>query len=149
MNLYIVTRNSDNVVVFRYTAEEPIEWVGFEFATHTHTAHAPPAPPPEPPAPVAARLVTRLAFRNRFTPAEKVAIELAGLDNPSAPIEQRALAATLRVNQQDVAVAQFIDLSREDTRMGVMQMEGLGLLGAGRALEILDAPIQPTEAFNG
>ena len=91
------------------------------------------------------RRLTKLAFRNRFTPAEKVALEIAGLDNPEAAMPARAQAAALRVNQADLAAATFVDLQRSDTRAGVQMLETAGLLAAGRAAEILDAPIQPEE----
>lgn len=91
--------------------------------------------------------VTRLAFRNRFTAAEKVALEMASLDNPAGTMEQRQQAAALRVYLADVATSSFVDLSRPDTRNGVLQLESLGLLAAGRALQILDDPILVTEAY--
>lgn len=93
----------------------------------------------------AGRRLTRLAFRNRFTPAEKAAIELAALDDPGAPIAQRQQAAALRANQADLAAATFVDLASADTRAGVQMLEAAGLIAEGRALEILDAPIQPEE----
>jgi hypothetical protein len=110
---------------------------------------APPeaAVPPAPDALPAARLVTRLAFRNRFTGAEKVAIEFASLDNPDAPAAQRQQAAALRVYQRDVESATFIDLDNVDTRAGVQMLEAAGLLAAGRAAEILDAPVAPGQAW--
>lgn len=89
--------------------------------------------------------ITRLAFRNRFTGGEKVAIEFACLDGPAAPMPQRLQAATLRANQADLAAATFVDLAREDTRAGVQMLEAAGLLAEGRALDILDAPILPEE----
>ena len=89
--------------------------------------------------------VTKLAFRNRFTQAEKVAMEIAGLDNPAAPMAQRAQSAALRANVADLAAATFIDLQRPDTRAGVQMLEAAGLLAPGRALVILDAPIQAEE----
>ena len=89
--------------------------------------------------------VTRLAFRNRFTSAEKVAIEFACLDDPAAPMPQRLQAAALRANQEDLAAATFVDLLRPDTRAGVQMLEAAGLLAEGRALEILDAQILPEE----
>ena len=89
--------------------------------------------------------VTRLAFRNRFTSSEKIAIEFACLDDPAAPMPQRLQSAALRANQADLAAATFVDLSREDTRAGVQMLETAGLLDEGRALEILDAPIQTDE----
>lgn len=89
--------------------------------------------------------ITRLAFRSRFTPAEKVALELASLDSPAATLAQRQQAAALRVNLADTAAAAFIDLSRLDTRAGVQMLESARLLAAGRALAILDAPVSPEE----
>ena len=89
--------------------------------------------------------ITRLAFRNRFTTAEKVALEIAGLDNPAASMPERAQAAALRANQADLAAATFVDLTRPDTRAGVQMLEAAGLLSPGRALEILDAPVTPLE----
>ena len=89
--------------------------------------------------------ITKLAFRNRFTSPEKVAIELAALADPAAPMPQRQQAAALRANQADLAAATFVDLARPDTRAGVQVLEAAGLLAEGRALEILDAPIQSEE----
>ena len=89
--------------------------------------------------------ITRLAFRNRFTQAEKVALELASLDNPAATMAQRQQAAAIRVYLADVAASAFIDLERADTRSGVQSLEVAGLLAAGRALQILDAPIDDHE----
>ena len=89
--------------------------------------------------------ITKLAFRNRFTQAEKVTMEIAALDNPAATMPQRQQAAALRANLADTAAATFIDLQRADTRAGVLSLEAAGLLAAGRALEILDTPVQPEE----
>lgn len=89
--------------------------------------------------------ITKLAFRNRFTQGEKVAIEIAQLDNTAASMPARAQAAALRASQGDLLVASFIDLQRPDTRDGVHILETAGLLASGRALEILDAPIRPSE----
>jgi hypothetical protein len=89
--------------------------------------------------------VTRLSFRNRFTQAEKVALELAALDDPAATMAQRQQAAAIRVHLADVAASTFIDLGRADTRAGVQALEAGGLIGVGRALEILDAPVEAHE----
>lgn len=91
------------------------------------------------------RRITRLAFRNRFTTAEKVTLEIAALDIPSAPMSARAQAAALRANHADLAAATFVDLDRPDTRAGVQMLEAATLLAAGRALVILDAPVTPEE----
>lgn len=98
-----------------------------------------------PEAPPARRFITILAFRNRFTLAEKVTIEIASLDNPAAPMAARQQAAALRANQADSNAATYIDIDRPDTRAGVIGLEAAGVIGAGRALQILDAPVQQKE----
>lgn len=95
------------------------------------------------------RRITRLAFRNRFTKAEKAGIEFAGLDDPAAPIAQRQQAAALRADLKDLEQAAFIDLDDEDTRPGVLTLEAVGLIATGRAVEILDAPVQDKERLTG
>lgn len=91
------------------------------------------------PAPaLATRHVTRLAFRNRFTQAEKVTIEMASR-------AATADGAGIKVYLDDVAAATYIDLDRADTRAGVQALETAGILAQGRALEILDDEIQAHE----
>jgi hypothetical protein len=122
-------------------------WTGKEWAMMPYVE--PPAPEPAPEPEKAARRITKLAFRSRFTSAEKVGLELASIDNPSGPAQQRQLAAALRVHQTDLQAAQFVDLDFADTRNGVQQLEAVGLLAQGRALKILDAPILAHETFGG
>lgn len=84
------------------------------------------------------RHITQLAFLNRFTDAEAVAIDLASI---GATVQ----AASLRRYMQKVNAAKFIDLNRTDTRAGVQALEAAGLLASGRAALILDAPIADSE----
>ena len=56
-----------------------------------------------------------------------------------------ALKAALRESMKDQENAAYIDLDRPDTRAGVQNLETMGLLAAGRALEILDAAVQDAE----
>jgi hypothetical protein len=74
----------------------------------------------------------------RFTDAEAIALDLASI---GATVE----AASMRRYLDKVKVAKHIDLDRPDTRAGVQMLETIGLLSAGRALQILDAPIEPSE----
>lgn len=90
------------------------------------------------PAPAIQTLITRLAFLSRFTDAEAIALDLASI---GATVQ----AATLRRYMSKVNAAAFIDLGREDTRAGVLALESMGILAAGRALEILDTPVLPQE----
>lgn len=146
MKNWLVTRIADGEIVYRYQAEAAIEWQGFEFATHSHTEEVQAEPEPQP---VEVRHITKLAFRNRFTQAEKAALEIAALDNPAAAMPQRAQAAGVRATMKDQEAAQFIDLNRVDTRAGVQALEAGGMLAAGRALAILDGAIQPQEVYRG
>ena len=84
---------------------------------------------PAEPAPVPTeRNVSRKAFLSRFTDA-------------GATRE----AAAVRRYLSKVNAAQHIDLADEETRDGVQALEAAGLLQPGRALAILDAPIEPKE----
>lgn len=91
------------------------------------------------------RRITVLAFRNRFTGTEKITLEIAALDNPNAPMQQRQMAAMLRVYTKDTDVATFIDLDRKETRDGIFLLEQYGIIGAGRAVQILDNIITEAE----
>lgn len=104
-------------------------------------------PPAPAPVPSEVKYLTKLGFRNRFTPAEKAAIEFAALDNPAAPMPARMMAASIRASLADQRDAEYIDPNRADTRQGVIDMESAGLIASGRALEILDAPVQDFEQF--
>lgn len=84
--------------------------------------------------------ITRLAFLNRFTDAEAVAIDLASIGaTPEAALIRRFMS---KVN-----AASYIDLAREDTISGVNAMEQAGLIGAGRASIILGPPINEIERW--
>jgi len=93
------------------------------------------------------RHITNLAFDLRFTMEERVKMELAALDNPSASLEQRTQSAVLRVILERSRKAEYTDLDDPTTRAGVEQMEALGLLAQGRATEILDTAIASQERF--
>ena len=122
------------------------EYITTETATHI-VIELPPAPPSVPVEP--AKYLSKLGFRNRFTMAEKAALEIASLDDPTASMPARMVAATLRASLADQRDATYIDPLRPDTRAGVIQLETYGVIAAGRALEILDAPIQDTERYYG
>jgi hypothetical protein len=145
---YIVTRKSDNVDVYRYFADALIEWVDFPFATHDHTVAPPPPEPPPPPPPLPV-LITKLAFRERFTQAEKITIELASIDVPDGQMASRQASAQMRVWLADIEAAKYIDLNYQPTRDGVQALEDYGLIAAGRAAEILDTAPADDEVWNG
>lgn len=91
------------------------------------------------------RRISRLAFRNRFALAEKIAFEMAQMDEPAATADVRQTAASLRVMEKDLAAGQYVDLNGAATQAGLHQLEALGILGAGRADEIIWGDILPAE----
>lgn len=104
---------------------------------------APPPPPPPPPATPEPRKITPLAFRRRFTKAERAAVEWAAVDKPDRPEAERQMAAALRANLKDQEQASHIDLDDPELIEGVETLEVVGLIAAGRAQAILTAPVQP------
>ncbi len=89
--------------------------------------------------------ITKLGFRNRFTLTEKTDIELAAIDDPAADVATRRASATIRAMLKDLDSASFIDLSRPDTIAGVQLLETMGVLGAGRAAQVLSTDIADIE----
>jgi len=86
------------------------------------------------PAPIGTK-ITHLAFRRRLTFAERVAIETAGETN-----------ASIRVLLGDLAASKFVDMAYDNTIDGLTMLETDGLIGAGRAAEILEATVTEDEA---
>ena len=79
------------------------------------------------------RKMTRLEFRRRFTPNERVAMDAAP-ENPALPAEVRAMARTMLT---DLSLAEEIDIDDPDTRAGIGLMVSLGILTTERAAAIL------------
>ena len=101
-------------------------------------------PQPEPQQPTRRR-ITPLAFRRRFTSAERAAIEWAAVDRADATSGERQQAAQLRSTLKDQELASFIDLDDPDVAAGVQLLETVGLIADGRALQITDTPPRPDE----
>lgn len=119
------------------SALQPRPGVGWGYSSGAFVE--PPAPPVVPQAPVDyGRIVTRLAFLNRFTDAEAVGIDLASVGVTAA-------AAGLRRAQNKINAAEEIQLDNPETRAGVMVLETAGLLAVGRAAEILDTAVAAGE----
>ena len=78
--------------------------------------------------------ITRLAFRYRFTFAERVALESAADTDP-----------TVRALLKDFDASSFIDLSSQATADGLAILAGNGLLSAERVEQILTAPVHALE----
>lgn len=126
MPTYIVTRKVDGVVVHPgYSADAPIEWYGMEFATHDHTSVPEPAPAPTPPA--LGITLTKLEYLRRFTQPERIRIRDAAAVNAQLADYMQLLELATEVRTDD-----------PDTIAAVQMLEAAGLIGAGRAQEILN-----------
>lgn len=81
------------------------------------------------------RIITKLAFRRRFTLAERIALDAAreGL-NPALPAEA---VSALRTMQKDLDLAEDINLDDADVVAGLAFVQSLGLITAERAAEVL------------
>lgn len=91
------------------------------------------------------RRITPLAFRRRFTAAERAAIEWAAVDRADDTALQRQRAAALRSRLKDQEMAAFIDLDDADVIAGAQEIEAAGLIAFARAQQILTAPIESKE----
>lgn len=110
----------------------------------------PPAPP---------RLITRRAFRKRFSPKERAGFEIAEAklyrENPTA--QEIQLGALIAVFQRDVSDGPFVDLGLDEVADGLALLNNAGLLDAvhdatnyiDRVREIVDAPIADNERYTG
>ena len=100
--------------------------------------------PPIPPQKVISsfgRIITVLAYRLRFTQAERVALKLAA--NAGTP-----QAAAVAVSVEDQLSAGYINLDHPATIAGTGALEVAGLLAVGRAAEILSPPVYSAELLS-
>lgn len=94
------------------------------------------------------RKITVFALRQRFTLEERVAIDLASIDNPSASAEVRQMSAVLRVMLDDMKTATFIDLDNPLVGQMIGMLEQYGLIATGRTSEIIDTVVLESELSN-
>lgn len=132
----VVSRDSDGVVVCPTQSAESPDFIGYTTwvgqGNHPTEINVP--------AGSTSMKITRLAFRNRFTMAEKAAMEIVALDDPSGTMEARQAAATLRALLKDLDNSRYIDLARTDLQQGVGFIMSLGIITAERYSEILTTP---------
>lgn len=84
-------------------------------------------------------VLTKFQFRKLFTLNERVAVDNAQ-SNPNIPANYKAILLTMA---KDMEVSAEVQLELPDVQQGVQLLEQLGLLGAGRAAQILSntAPV--------
>lgn len=134
---------------FDAVVETDVAAPGWGYAGGEFIAPVPaPQPEPEPEANPdgSGPFLSNYAFDMRYTLPERIAIkQLADQRNPDGSFT--TIAYAVQVNVERAAKAKFVNPQRAETRNGVMQFVALGVLTEARALEILDTPIQPFEAY--
>lgn len=121
--IYVVTNKATGAEVYRYESDAAVEWVGMEFSTHAHAELAVPAEPAPTPA---LGQISKLSYMGRFTDAELASVYGAA-----------KVSLAVEVWLERFKLSEFIDLSDPRTLAGLQALEANGLIGAGRALEIL------------
>lgn len=127
MPTFSVVNKATNQEVYRYAADAAIEWAGMEFATHDHVL-VPGAPDATPTTVYGGRrILSKLEFLELFTPTERKAIKTAR--NVSEDLDDYLYLFEL---------AEEVNLDSASTQGGVALLEAGGLIGAGRAAEVLN-----------
>ncbi len=85
------------------------------------------------------RVVTRLAFMNRFKDNEIGAIYTIA-NTPGHPLQ-----IPFKIYTDKLLASTFVDLGRPDTTANLNLLVSLGILTSTRATEILTAQVQPIE----
>jgi hypothetical protein len=132
MAIYSVVRKADSVEMWRYQAPAPTENLSAEyptwpFAIYSHVEYFE-TPPPPTTVYGGRRTLTHLEFMSLFTADERVAIRAAGASNPY-------VYDFLELMQ----LSQEIDVDDPRTQVGVMTLEQMAVIAAGRAEKVLNA----------
>ena len=127
MTTFTITRISDGVEVYRYSADSKIVWNEFPETAYAYAQVADPPPPPAPTVYGGRRIITQFEFLQLFTQAERIAIRAAAASNGAIYDYLDLLAKAQQVNLDD-----------GPTVTGVNTLESAGLLAAGRAAVILN-----------
>ena len=89
------------------------------------------------------------AFRERLGLSVKIKIEMACLDNPAALIEQRMMAARLRVMKDDLANYTHVDLARADLLAGLNDLKAAGIAAQADIDRVYAPPFRDEELYHG
>ena len=123
--IFVVTEISTGKEVYRYTSDEAIEWKDMEFATHTHLPAVETVDVVQPV--ITERKISKLDYMELFTDNEMVAIFTAAKASP-----------LVEIWLEKFRLSEFIDLADPRNADGLYALESAGILGQGRALEILN-----------
>lgn len=123
--IFVVTEISTGKEVYRYTSDEAIEWKDMEFATHTHLPAIETVDAVQPV--ITERKISKLEYMELFTDNEMVSIFAAAKTSP-----------LVEIWLEKFRLSEFIDLADPRNVDGLQALESAGILGQGRAAEILN-----------
>lgn len=123
---YIVTDKATASVVYNYQSDEPVEWNGMEFATHDHVPEALAEAGGGVDAQITRMTWTQTAWKRRFSQEERLAIREAAAANAVLSDYMDLMAGATEISNDD-----------SDTVRAVNMLEQAGLIGEGRANEVL------------
>ena len=123
--IFVVTKISTGKEVYRYTSDEAVEWKDMEFATHTHLPVVEPVDAVQPV--ITERKISKLEYMELFTDNEMVSIFAAAKASP-----------LVEIWLEKFRLSEFIDLADPRNADGLQALESAGILGQGRAAEILN-----------
>jgi hypothetical protein len=123
---------ASNILMVSVEEIAPIPQPGWSYDGQDFTAPAPQA------APDYGTKISRLALKLRMTADERKNIRAAAESNADVYDLMDLLSDST-----------YIDLTRPETVQGIQTLEAAGLLGAGRADEILTTPVTEGEKYNG
>lgn len=124
MTTYAVIEKLTQTEVYRYQNDTPVEWEGWEFATHDHVPLPDEAAPEAPPREI---VWTKLVFQRRFTDEERIAFRARAKTDPYAEDFNELLRVADDVRSTD-----------PDVLRGLNYLTQVGILAEGRAQEILN-----------
>ena len=136
--IYDVIRKTDSAKVFTYHADTPIEWTGFEFATHDHVAQAGSVAVTEIPTKFnGRRILTKLEFRSLFSEAT-----LKWIDRFEAQFESHTYLTDDQKDEIRTAFADYheatqVDLDDPRWIPGLSMYVALGGMDADEVTEVL------------
>lgn len=123
--IFVVTEISTGKEVYRYTSDKAIEWEGMEFATHTHLPTTETVEAVQPI--IVERKISKLEYMELFTDSEMASIFAAAKTSP-----------LVEIWLEKFRLSEFIDLADPRNADGLQAIEAAGILGQGRAAEILN-----------
>lgn len=112
MTTWLVTNRATGKVIYAYTAEEPTEWPGMEFAQHNHIREIPAEPVPP------ARRLTKLEMIGRM--GESVFVAIMGMAKESVAVAAWVEMVRMATPDPD---GTSIDLDDPRTLAGLQALE--------------------------